>query len=285
MPRDAPGPLPHGRRRWRAHPFPPDREGTDSGAGRRAELHEGVHLDARVGSHARLDEGARAHRRRSRRQAGGSSRRRRGPSDTAVRAPRSAPLHRAAARRPRRSRSSKRWRRGWARRISWSGCATWRSRYNVIGQPKQAFPLIERAQRMAELLEDAEEKVRVNAVLASAYSRTYAYEEALRLLRDIVAACENGVLNDPAFHFRRLVDLALVLTNLRQPKQALAAYERAIALAEKFRDRPSLGAPIRRHGKDASGPGRSRGRDRLQPEEPPDLRGARAVRSGRLHAR
>lgn len=114
--------------------------------------------------------------------------------------------------------------------------------YNATGQPKQAFPLIERAQRMAELLDDAEEQVRVSAVLASAYSRTYAYEEALRLLRDIVAACDSGVLNDPAFHFRRLVDLALVLTNLRQPKQALAAYERAIVLAEEFRDRPSLGA-------------------------------------------
>jgi transcriptional regulator with XRE-family HTH domain len=114
--------------------------------------------------------------------------------------------------------------------------------YNVMGQPKQAFPLIERAQRMAELLEDAEEQVRVSAVLANAYWKTYAYEEALRLLRDIVAACDNGILNDPAFHFRRLVDLALVLTNLRQPKQALAAYERAITLADKFADRPMLGS-------------------------------------------
>jgi len=113
--------------------------------------------------------------------------------------------------------------------------------YNMTGQPKQAFPLIERAQRMAELLSDEEEKVRVNAVLASAYARTYAYEEALRLLREIVASCEGGVPNDPAFHFRRLVDLAMVQTNLRQPKQALAAYERAIVLAERFKDRPSLG--------------------------------------------
>ena len=113
--------------------------------------------------------------------------------------------------------------------------------YNIAGQPKQAFPLIERAQRMAELLEDPEEQVRVSAVLASAYARTYAYEEALRLLREIVAACENGVVNDPAFHFRRLVELAVVLTNSRQPKQALSAYERAIGLAEKFGDRPALG--------------------------------------------
>ena len=112
--------------------------------------------------------------------------------------------------------------------------------YNAVGQPKQAFPLIERAQRMAELLEDQEEQVRVSTVLAGAYTRTYAYEEALRLLRDIVASCEDGVPNDPAFHFRRLVDLALVLTNLRQPKQALAAYERAIALADGFSDRPML---------------------------------------------
>jgi transcriptional regulator with XRE-family HTH domain len=113
--------------------------------------------------------------------------------------------------------------------------------YNVAGQPKQAFPLIERAQRMAELLEDEEEQVRVNAVLAGAYARTYAYDEAVRLLREIVAACENGVVNDPAFHFRRLVDLAVALTNLRQPKQALAAYERAIAVADTFGDRPALG--------------------------------------------
>jgi transcriptional regulator with XRE-family HTH domain len=113
--------------------------------------------------------------------------------------------------------------------------------YNAMGQPKQAFPLIERAQRMAELLEDKEEQVRVSAVLANSYQRTYAFEEAQRLLRDIVAACDQGVVNDPAFHFRRLVDLALVLTSLRQPKQALAAYERAITLAEKFSDRPSLG--------------------------------------------
>jgi transcriptional regulator with XRE-family HTH domain len=113
--------------------------------------------------------------------------------------------------------------------------------YNMTGQPKQAFPLIERAQRMAELLDDEEEKVRVNAVLAGAYQRTYAYEEAVRLLRDVVASCDKGVPNDPAFHFRRLVDLALVLTNLRQPKQALAVYERAIALADKFPDRPALG--------------------------------------------
>src|SRR5437773_221869 len=33
----------------------------------------------------------------------------------------------------------------------------------------------------------------------------------------------------------------VVLTNLRQPKQALAAYERAIVLGEKFSDRPALG--------------------------------------------
>ncbi|MEX2045525.1 MAG: tetratricopeptide repeat protein [Chloroflexota bacterium] len=113
--------------------------------------------------------------------------------------------------------------------------------YNAAGKPKQAFPLIERAQRMAELLNDVEEQVRVSAVLASAYSSTYAYEEALRLLREIVASCDNGIPNDPPFHFRRLVDLAVLLTNLRQAKQALAAYERAIALADKFTDRPALG--------------------------------------------
>jgi transcriptional regulator with XRE-family HTH domain len=114
--------------------------------------------------------------------------------------------------------------------------------YNVVGQPKQAFPLIERAQRMAELLEDEEELVRVKGVLAGAYMRTYAYEEATKILRECVQACEDGLVKDPAFHFRRLVDLATVLGNQRQSKQALLVFERAIELSEQFGDRSSLAA-------------------------------------------
>jgi transcriptional regulator with XRE-family HTH domain len=114
--------------------------------------------------------------------------------------------------------------------------------YNVVGQPKQAFPLIERAQRMAELLEDNEELVRVKAVLAGAYTRTYAYEEAARILRECVKACEDGVVKDQTFHFRRLVDLATVLGNQRQSKQALVQFERAIELSQEFGDRSSLAA-------------------------------------------
>jgi transcriptional regulator with XRE-family HTH domain len=114
--------------------------------------------------------------------------------------------------------------------------------YNAAGQPKLAFPLIERAQRMAELLDDDEEQIRVKSVLAAAYGRTYAYEDAARILRECIAACEDGTLNDPAFHFRRLVDLAIVLTNLRQSKQALVHYERAIELSAQFSDRTSIGA-------------------------------------------
>lgn len=114
--------------------------------------------------------------------------------------------------------------------------------YNFTGQPKLAFPLIERAQRMAELLEDAEEQIRVKSVLAAAYSRTYAYEDAVRLLRECVVACEDGTLTDPPFHFRRLVDLAIALTNMRQSKQALTTYERAIELSLQFSDRTSIGA-------------------------------------------
>jgi transcriptional regulator with XRE-family HTH domain len=109
--------------------------------------------------------------------------------------------------------------------------------YNVVGQPKLAFPVIERAQRMADLLENAEESVRVKSVLASAYAQTYAYPDATRLLRECVVACEDGTVKDPTFHFRRLVDLAIVLTNQRDPKQALAMYERALALADGFSDR------------------------------------------------
>src|ERR687885_392379 len=45
--------------------------------------------------------------------------------------------------------------------------------HNVAGHPKQAFPVVERAQRMAELLADREEEVRVKAVLAACYERTY----------------------------------------------------------------------------------------------------------------
>src|SRR2546428_253870 len=112
--------------------------------------------------------------------------------------------------------------------------------YNLVGQPKAAFPLIERAQRMAELLNDQEEQSRVKAVLAAAYTRTYAYEEAIRVLKECVQACDDGVVNDPAFHFRRLVDLAVAQTNQRQSKQALLTYERAIGLSEEFGDRASL---------------------------------------------
>lgn len=112
--------------------------------------------------------------------------------------------------------------------------------YNVVGQPKQAFPVIERAQRMADLLDSAEERVRVKAVLASAYARTYAYEEAARLFRECVVACESGTVKDPAFHFRRLVDLAVVLTNQREPKQALATYATALEIATQLQDRPAL---------------------------------------------
>ena len=113
--------------------------------------------------------------------------------------------------------------------------------YNMNGEAKRAFPLLERAQRMAELLGDAEEQVRIKAALAAAYAKTYAYEDAIRLLRDCVQACDEGVVNDPTFHFRRLSDLAGALTNQRKPKEAMPIYERAIQLADQFSDRRSLG--------------------------------------------
>src|SRR5437016_5051994 len=61
--------------------------------------------------------------------------------------------------------------------------------YNATSQPKQAFPVIERAQRMADLLNDPEEQVRIKSVLAGAYARTYAYEEEVRVLRECLQAC------------------------------------------------------------------------------------------------
>ena len=112
--------------------------------------------------------------------------------------------------------------------------------YNGTGQPKQAFPVIERAQRMAELLDNHEEQFRVKSLLANSYARTYAYEDSIRLLRECVLACENGVVRDETFYFRRLVELAVALTNNRQPKQAFPLYERAIELSEKFSDRQTI---------------------------------------------
>ena len=114
--------------------------------------------------------------------------------------------------------------------------------YNVNGEAKQAFPLLERAQRMAELLGDEAEQVRIKAVLAMTYARTYAYEDAIHVLREVIQACDDGTLSDPTFHFRRLADLAVILTNQRQPKEAMPVYERAIAIAESFSDRPALAA-------------------------------------------
>src|SRR4051812_35125039 len=112
--------------------------------------------------------------------------------------------------------------------------------YNAINQPKQAFPVIERAQRMAELLSNQEEQFRVKALLANAYARTYAYDDCIRLLRECLVACEEGIVKDETFHFRRLVELALALTNNRQPKQAISLYETAITMSEKFSDRQTI---------------------------------------------
>jgi len=112
--------------------------------------------------------------------------------------------------------------------------------YNVSGQPKRSFPLLERAQRMTELLGDEGEAIRVKAVLAAAYAGSFAHDEAAKLVRECVDACESGTLNDPPFHFRRLVDLAVAQTNLRQSKAALATYERAIELSGNLADRPNL---------------------------------------------
>jgi transcriptional regulator with XRE-family HTH domain len=113
--------------------------------------------------------------------------------------------------------------------------------YNQAGEAKQAFPLLERAQRMAELLGDVAEQMRVKAVLAATYARTYAYEDAIRLYREVVKGCDEGIITDPTYHFRRLAELAVMLTNQRRPKEAMPVYERAIAMAEQFSDRRSLG--------------------------------------------
>ena len=112
--------------------------------------------------------------------------------------------------------------------------------HNAAGQAKRAFPVLERAQRMAEVLGDAVEDAKLKAVLASSYAQMYSYDEAVRLLREVVQACDDGVVTDPMFHFRRLTDLAVQLTHSHLPKQAMPIYERAIALAEQFSDRRSL---------------------------------------------
>jgi transcriptional regulator with XRE-family HTH domain len=112
---------------------------------------------------------------------------------------------------------------------------------NLAGQAKAAFPVLERAQRMAELLGNADAQVRLKAVLASSYAKTYAYEDAARLMRECVKACDEGVVADPTFHFRRLADLAVLLTNQRRTKEAMPVYERAIEMSDQFSDRRSLG--------------------------------------------
>jgi tetratricopeptide (TPR) repeat protein len=113
--------------------------------------------------------------------------------------------------------------------------------YNMSGEAKQAFPLLERAQRMAELLDDRQEQVRIKAALAASYAQTYAYDDSIRLLRECIQACDEGVVSDPTFHFRRLSDLGLILTHQRRPKEAMPVYERAIEMADQFSDRRSLG--------------------------------------------
>jgi transcriptional regulator with XRE-family HTH domain len=112
--------------------------------------------------------------------------------------------------------------------------------YNENGQAKLAFPVIERAQRMAELLGDIEEQVRLKATLAAAHARIYAYDDAARILKEILQACDDGRISDPVFHFRRLSDLATILTNQRQPKQAMPIFEKAVGLAEQFGDQSSI---------------------------------------------
>ncbi|MCA1683261.1 MAG: tetratricopeptide repeat protein [Actinobacteria bacterium] len=114
--------------------------------------------------------------------------------------------------------------------------------HTAQGETKLAFSLLERAQRMAELLNDAAELVRIKAAIGATHHRTNSYEEATRSFRECVQACEEGVMTDPTFYFRRLADLGLSLTNMRRPKEALPVYERAIEVAEQFSDRRSLGS-------------------------------------------
>jgi len=66
--------------------------------------------------------------------------------------------------------------------------------HNALGEAKHAFPLIERAQRVAELLGDGAELVRVKAELAAAYAATFAHADAIRSYREVVQACDDGVL-------------------------------------------------------------------------------------------
>lgn len=113
--------------------------------------------------------------------------------------------------------------------------------HNALGQATQAFPLIERAQQMAELLDDRAEGVRLKAVLAAAYAVSYSHDDAIRLYRECIRSCDDGDLVDPPFLFLRLADLAAILIGRRQPKQALPVLDRAIALADQLSDRASIG--------------------------------------------
>ena len=82
----------------------------------------------------------------------------------------------------------------------------------------------------------------MKADLAAAYAATYAHDDAIRIYRECIQACDDGLLDDPPFLFRRLTDLAIILTHQRQPKLALPLFERALALAEQLSDRGAIGA-------------------------------------------
>src|SRR3989454_943869 len=105
--------------------------------------------------------------------------------------------------------------------------------YNLVGQPKAAFPLIERAQRMAELLNDQEEQIRVKAVLAAAYTRTYAYEEAiLNSQKSLLIYEELGLLDQVACALDNAAALYVEHGNTTRARECLA---RAARIAEEVR--------------------------------------------------
>src|SRR5207247_2576607 len=110
--------------------------------------------------------------------------------------------------------------------------------YNATSQPKQAFPVIERAQRMADLLNDPEEQVRIKSVLAGAYARI---AKAYHDIGDVEAAIMSnqksldiyehlGLLDQMACALDNAAALYVEYGNLTRARECLA---RASGLAEQ----------------------------------------------------
>src|SRR5207247_381805 len=107
--------------------------------------------------------------------------------------------------------------------------------YNMVGQPKQAFPIIERAQRMADLLENAEESIRRKALRAAGIAKANENEGDLEAaiqynLKSLQAYEELGLLDQVAC---TLDNAAMLYAEYGNRERANDCLRRAAALAQQ----------------------------------------------------